>query len=447
MHNNLATAAHVNRLPPEVLAKIFALSKSYCVLQAQLGVDNFTCVCKYWRQTAMGALDLWTHIDIGPNYTSTYPADQLLHRSKNAPVHLHLFEPALKAEETVSSDRISDYGYAVEFARAFIVSHLHRVRTLCIESSNRRGRGFVSTILNLWFRRGTIEFPTSLALILPEYSDVLTVEGRSETFENMQRMLLSVRTLHLDWAKFDWDSNVYRNLVDLRIKLNSISISQLAQILSANPALTTLKLAVTQLVYEDGPIELPPVILEHLEVLMAAAMKLEYVISMLSLITLPGPPIQFYGVPSSNLLKDSRFFDFCSRSKIATLYCWDGDQLPPEFFQHLPYLRTLILHNFNLSTAPNSQSSTTATSLAPLSRPFDIILLGCTIDFEPLKQLVINSSTRKLQLQQCRVRNIAGSRQDIHEIRTLLLEAYPSLQCLISDFDSTQKLACRRIFD
>ncbi|KAG8699251.1 hypothetical protein FRC09_006726 [Ceratobasidium sp. 395] len=155
--NNSATVVLVNTLPPEVLARIFAFSRTHCYYDYDYDYekDNFSSVCGYWRQTALNATDLWTHVDI-EHTTSRNLTRLLLDRSKNAPIYVHAYER--------EQDQAASGGYTPEYAANEIVAilrpHLHRVSSLEIESDNERD-GFVYSLLERWSNHCADQYTTS----------------------------------------------------------------------------------------------------------------------------------------------------------------------------------------------------------------------------------------------------------------------------------------------
>ncbi|KAG9118868.1 hypothetical protein FRC07_006409 [Ceratobasidium sp. 392] len=102
--NNSATIAPANRLPPEVLSRIFVLSRTCCVRDVGYQMNGFADVCTYWRRTALDMAHLWTHVDVGPNISGGL-TKLLLYRSKKMPVHVHIIEPGeAKGEEEEEND-------------------------------------------------------------------------------------------------------------------------------------------------------------------------------------------------------------------------------------------------------------------------------------------------------------------------------------------------------
>ncbi|KAG8707657.1 hypothetical protein FRC09_001679 [Ceratobasidium sp. 395] len=56
--NKSTTLTPINTLPPEILAAIFALSKTYCIHDDKGSFQNFAEVCTYWRHIAFHTADL-----------------------------------------------------------------------------------------------------------------------------------------------------------------------------------------------------------------------------------------------------------------------------------------------------------------------------------------------------------------------------------------------------
>ncbi|OSC97640.1 hypothetical protein PYCCODRAFT_1376848 [Trametes coccinea BRFM310] len=105
IHN---TVAPVNRLPPELLAIVYAYATAGEETYAQL--VRITHVCQLWRTTALDAASLWTRIAVNdPEGIETF-----LKRAKNLPVSLSV---TICKPPVVSTVRL-------------ITSEIHRVRSL-----------------------------------------------------------------------------------------------------------------------------------------------------------------------------------------------------------------------------------------------------------------------------------------------------------------------------
>ena len=127
--------APVNRLPPELLSRIFTYlptprippwpHQPEGVWRASIAsLATINLVCQYWRQTAVGTKKLWTHIvavtALGSESLRLI-LDLFLERSGSYPLSLSI----LQAEK---SGRGSDALDAIE-------PHVHRLRTLHIDDS------------------------------------------------------------------------------------------------------------------------------------------------------------------------------------------------------------------------------------------------------------------------------------------------------------------------
>ncbi|KAG8717620.1 hypothetical protein FRC08_007103 [Ceratobasidium sp. 394] len=452
MRNNSTTLARINTLPSEILAKILALSRSPCIHDCRFTLHHFICVCVRWRQVIMNTTYLWAHIDISPN-TPSRLTTLLLTRSGNAPLHVHVYEPEMDEIEEELVYRLMAMQVMQDLS-----PHLHRVRILEIVTHSDR-KEFVNIVLNLWLDHGKMGVPGSLLVYRPKlpYSrsqfQIISLRNQGETPDNTERMLLALTTLHLQHVKFDWESSAYRGLVDLQLSFwgpdnVSISMSQLASILSANPLLSTLKLGDLAVDYTEDWTQSTPIVLEHLKVLNIVYMRSKFANLLLSLITLPSPLTELSVGISLDSTEDNQLVDFLARSRITTLYCGGDDSVTSwNHILQLPYsLRTLVLHRFSFYDALINEASAQSSQLVSPSPPV-VILLDCDLDLEFLKRFINRYNLRHLRLEQCRLSRNWIANPSLNSIRTSLSEMYPDTQCLISSVDSTERLACRTIFD
>ncbi|KAG9128152.1 hypothetical protein FRC07_004264 [Ceratobasidium sp. 392] len=451
MRNKSAILAPVNKLPPEILSRIFMLSRVHCVRDNNYGLDGFTDVCMYWRRTALDATNLWTHVDISLVVLESLTS-LLFSRSKNAPIHVHVIEPSVE-NETEAPIQVDQCRFEAEFILAQLEPHFHRVRTLSIESGSSYGR-IVPLILNQWSERAST-FPRSLMINRPAPGDVLSIPSQNEMSSNLERMLLALDTLHLDYTLFDWASNAYRGLVDFRLDTlnNSITISvlQMTSILSACPTLAILKLGYIEVEREESWAQPAPVVMECLNIVNIIGMEPDYAHMLLSLITLSSPCAELGMTLSTESATDKRLSDFFVRSRVATLCCF-GYQYSFEgwkhFFRSIPHPHTVILHDFHMAnTLAGSPDDISLLPMLPQDLSSVTVLLECTVNFESLKCLVLDSGTKNLRLERCMSHVPTVPHQSIQEIGSALLEVYPDLQLEISDIDTTRQLACRSMFD
>ncbi|KAG8775596.1 hypothetical protein FRC12_001402 [Ceratobasidium sp. 428] len=446
MRNNSTTLAPVNALPPEILVRIFALLKVYCVLKRDSATDAFTRVCVYWRRVSVAAANLWAHIDIGPTIPASL-TELLLDRSKNASIDIHAFEPVKYASSHGPEGHT--YECTVQAMVKLLVPHLHRLRTLIVVSA--RVDGLTPAIFDQWSNHGCAGTPTSLSIQRPQSRGILSVQSQGETSGNLERMLLAVNTLHLDRVVLiDWASNAYRGLIDLRLEHSglrnaSISISQVFGILYSSPALHTLKLSYVE-VHDPGDWAQPaPIIMGCLEVLTLTETEPAHAIPILSLITLSGLRTEVSIMVDSSSGTDIRLVKFLARSKPAILYCYRRPASSYDWkclLQGLPLPHTLFLESFRLR--PQSWLEPPVKLLDLLPPVYSVIFISCGVTLESLKELVILLETHDLCFHRCRVDD---EHQNMESIQTSLLEVYSDLNCLVSDANPSKNLGCNRMFD
>ncbi|KAG8764887.1 hypothetical protein FRC12_007819 [Ceratobasidium sp. 428] len=469
--SNPATTAHANRLPPELLSRIFSLMGFFCVLDETSRINGPAGVCRYWRQVAVDAAYLWTHVDIGTKVPRGL-TELLLRRSKSAPIHVHAISPELDENQTDSDSFTRDR--AEESIVVALEPHIHRSRTLNIHSADYYGY-FIQAMLNAWSNPENTPSPLqSLSAILLDPYSTLLAPRQDSARENWERALTALSSLYLYGTAFNWDSNIYRGLIDLQLNFAPaysaprISTLQLTSILSICPALVILKLAGMAVDDLDDWIRPAPIVMEHLKVLNFANMSPEHACSMLSLCTVPGPRAELGTILSNSSTLDNRLVDFFARSKITTLYCTigecegecdgciynddcDGGVLKAlvSFPQHLPHTHTLVLDELILIDALTPELDTKPLPPASQAHMHNVVVLECLVDFDNLRRLVTHLGTQDLHLEKCTTSRLTNHphQQELERIQTSLVEVYPYLHCSISNTDSTNQLACRTIFD
>ncbi|KAG8792579.1 hypothetical protein FRC12_005630 [Ceratobasidium sp. 428] len=445
IRNKSVTLVRVNTLPPEILAQIFVLSKAYCIRSGSIYFNNIASVCAYWQRVAFNTPDLWTHIDVGPR-TPVNLAEVLLRRAKDKPLHIHLCEPEL--ERTPDID--------ISKTISVITPHIHRVCSMDMQSYNQ-SRAFICTLLNLWLAHGSTTLSKSLSIYRPKgerllYSYGVTSKHRQLKCqsENANGVLSSLSTLHLDRVKFDWGNCAYRDLIDLRIDLPSpnpsISMPQLITILTANPALSTLKLGRLKITSPEDWVPPAPVELNHLKVLNLIHLQPGSLRLLLPVISLPSASGELsVGLSLSGGSQDE-LQNFLARSQMAMLYCLCSElSTLQRTLVSLPCLDTLILDHLEISEEPATEENVVASQPMQHSHISSVVLLSSVVSFTGLERFVTEHGVQTLSLEKCSAHK--ESNHDLQAMRASLLELFPKLGCSISDTDSTYRQPCRTIFD
>ncbi|KAG8713201.1 hypothetical protein FRC08_013571 [Ceratobasidium sp. 394] len=447
MSSRRADLAPINALPPEILARIFALSKPYCcrLPLGKLSFYKLTAVCARWRQLAIDTASLWTHIDIGP-VTPTSLTRLLLERTRDTPVHIHVY------------DEPSDLEYLMLDPRTVIPllePHIHRVYSIDLESFSPSA-GFVSSLLDLWLDRGSAHSPGSLLIRRPCANSLLLVDKKDKPgtqAKQPNKILQSLRTLHLWGVILPWDSGAYHNLTDLRLsgwkRSVRLSVSDLAGILSASPTLVILKLGYITITGTDGWNQAVPTTLSSLKVLDLVRLKADSLTLLLPLIAFPQPSNDLsVGLPADeetpNILEA-----FFVRVCMQTLYYYHrkGARSPNELLLKLPpRIDVLILEEFYILDGQATQTNSAASQTPLPPRLPTVVLVWCLVTFEGLRDLVAQHRVQRLRLDLCSILNStpANSRSSLEVTRSSLLEVYPALECTISEHNSTWMLPVRK---
>ncbi|KAG8686526.1 hypothetical protein FRC09_014070 [Ceratobasidium sp. 395] len=443
IRNKSATLVRVNTLPPEILAQIFVLSKAYCIRSGSIYFHNVASVCAYWQRVAFNTPDLWTHIDVGPR-TPVNLAEALLERAKDKPLYIHLCEP--EPERTPDSD--------ISKTISTITPHMHRVCSMDIQSYSL-SRVFTCALLNLWLAHGSTTLSKSLSVYRPKGERLLYSCGDGKhrrlkyQSDSANGVLSSLTTLHLDRVKFDWDSPAYRDLIDLRLDLPSqspsISIPQLVTILTANPALSTLKLGRLKITSPEDWVPPAPVELNHLKVLNLIHLQPGSLRLLLPVISLPSASGELsVGLSLSGGSQDE-LENFLARSQMATLYCLCSESTVRRTLVSLPCLDTLVLDHLEMSEEPAAEENVVASQPMQYSHISSVVLLSSVVNFTGLERFVTEHGVHTFSLEKCSVQK--ESSHDLQAMRTSLLELFPELGCSISDTDSTSRQSCRTMFN
>ncbi|KAG8708465.1 hypothetical protein FRC09_001249 [Ceratobasidium sp. 395] len=221
-----------------------------------------------------------------------------------------------------------------------------------------------------------------------------------------------------------------------------------ASILSASPAISTIKLGGINITGAEEWNNPGPIVLASLKVLKLFGMESHSLRIALSMVGLPDSPVEL----SISFMGDSdmhdELMDFFRGARITTLHLRShkaGSGLSPACLP-LSELHTIILedHQWVLPLVRGSgPTSSQSTSLFPR---LTAILLQCQIEFECLKLFVGSFGVQELRLEQC----VPAYRDDLSldAMGSLLLGEYPRIWCYVSDaIDSTFRLPCRTVLD
>ncbi|KAG8787555.1 hypothetical protein FRC12_015440 [Ceratobasidium sp. 428] len=439
----------INELPAEILVNVFTLLSPCYTFRKGLNLYNFTRVCTHWRRIALNTLHLWTHVDVGPSVPAGL-TKALLDRAKGTPIHIHLKE----IEPRSTHPR---YPVAHQILPT-LAPHIHWAHTLEIQSYLDSPANFTA-LLSLWLQKGS----SSLAKSLMVYRSLAFARGLLSFntssmdelggwSENTQAMMRSLSCLHLQNVHFDWDSSAYYGLVDLQLSCSSgpayVSISQLANVLSANPALTTLKLRSLTITSSDNEPPPAPIVLNHLQLLCLSYIRPNTKL-LLPLLALTNPSVKVSIAPHNFSDIYSELESLVIRSHIAELYCsQEYKHIAPgvwRSFLGLPGPLSLILHQFSL------EENLVAEELVPTlsTCPLDITLSDCYVNPEGLKAIVARSNVQSLCLAWCRMLQDDDDWDDDGLLMSGFdFEEYPELQakCSISEVFMDPRWDCYKVF-
>ncbi|KAG8744810.1 hypothetical protein FRC12_014730 [Ceratobasidium sp. 428] len=433
--NKSMTLTPINTLPPEILAAIFALSKTYCIHDDKGSFQNFAEVCTYWRHIAFHTADLWTHVDIGRGVPEDL-ATARLERTKNMPIYLRAFEP--KSVDSPTANIII----------TTLRPHVHRIHTLDVVSLDSTGV-FIIAVLDLWLTSGNPKLTRSL-LIFPNGKTSLQLDTHRQRMvatlvnqsENAQSVLQNLNILRLPDVIFGWNSGVYRSLIDLRLisrRIISISVSRLADLLAANPMLSILKLKWVEVNSTRRRSYPAPIVLSHLKVLTLLSMDRNCVRHLLSLIDIPDSHTELgigFGYCGDLISGLGRFVVV---SRATAMYYSDHTRKMsphwPSLLQSMPRLRSLILDEADIAD-PLPESNTVIPHQQSPSHVPSITLQQITATLEGLKQFINLFGVQNLRLERCS-RPVTKLGWKFDDLEEPLLEVYPGLKLTVVNTFST----------
>ncbi|KAG8706000.1 hypothetical protein FRC09_002636 [Ceratobasidium sp. 395] len=336
-----ALGSTIDKLPFETIAHTFKLSDLCFIHKEGRCLLDFASVCTRWRQIVMNMSTY--HVDAGPTVPSSLTKQQL-ERTGSIPISVHVYEPeagSLSTQEWIST------------TTGALIGHLHRVRSLDIESDNG-SETFVDALLNLWLEMGTEVLAKSLTITRnsKQYQTSMLRSGS----ERAVSLLRSLKRLDLRNIMLAWDSGAYRGLTDLRLDFPTnyfipISVLQVREILLGSPLLVVLEL--NNLRVSDTCRALTPITLRHLRRLALSINNPGGLYIIISSINLPTCPVEISIACTPLLLLRQCFEDFLARTPhLTVLKLWQYGRGKPQevfsFLKALPRLDGLVLLNFHM---------------------------------------------------------------------------------------------------
>ncbi|KAG8767994.1 hypothetical protein FRC12_005897, partial [Ceratobasidium sp. 428] len=451
LRNTSSALASVHSLPPELLARIFLMTRYPSYSSDTNGLvfgHTLAQVSTYWRTTAIHLPTLWTQITITPTQANYEYATLSLGRSNGLPIYLD-----------ISNDGVVDQwdGYPYEPAwEEFLASASQQVQALNILDSFTAPQPLLHKAIRLLLRHGSSGVLKTLCIKRPRYEDHTDLGDFSA--DQSDPILRSIIVLHLSNTLLHWTSAAYHNLIDLRLQFTEddrrdISTSQLAGILAVSPGLTILKLEYILITLPDGWDAENVVRLAHLEVLCLLYLSYDSWVALVSVLSLSDC---LSNLEVGICAQDPRFSeishlvrDFLHGVRVKTLaitsFEYDDPQCALSLSATIPSLENLVLSDYNLLsklrgdevTGNRLEVNVNTGSCLP-----HLFLASSKLDLDNLKLIVSVSRVETLHLD--RVQSWYGySGPPRDELRAALLDTFPHLTCLITDEDPTRKWPCR----
>ncbi|KAG8747360.1 hypothetical protein FRC12_014108 [Ceratobasidium sp. 428] len=314
----------INVLPSELFSRIFSFVTGPTLLHTKLSKPHpllvLTAVCTQWRQIAIGTSSLWTHIQLPapppPTKDSSYRTEYIrlwLERAQGAPLHIYVL---------IRAARTPDNQHYLSQLLCTLQPHVAHLKSLVFPVTTN---SIVYPFLALCSRYGV---PGSLkSLAITSY--------REE--ENLVRQ--------------SWPTVYLQSLVSLQLsglpEHMSLNFDELSAILSASPALQTLRLRNTGIL----PGHALAISLPDLQVLDVRDLDRDNLLELLHILFVGKLELNFR--LSLGWLAESDVVDaivpFCRRSNVVSLWFTGSfaslDHLVIALLSCLSSLRVLALYD------------------------------------------------------------------------------------------------------
>lgn len=414
IHNRSRKLVSIAILPPETLARIFAIGCGFsCFACPTLSVFGrsirepprtllaLTQVCSDWRRIAIDTPSLWSHIDIYRSHRDSEcmipNASLWLDRARNTPLSVHI--STYTSQNTMSWSRLRP-----------IFARLSAATSLSI-GPTQHAHWPINT-LKLWMASVTPSNLRSITILGSERDNLKLWQTReSPDQEAIGAFLAPIRSLRLHNAYFCWDSPVYRGLVDLKISGMRHGVfvleGEMVTILSACPVLRVLQLVGINIL-EEHHATYDPVPLHKLEVLDVSGMMPGYLKTMLSIID----PEQCELSVRVNLQDTQEGIQdlqsFFGRSNIVRLFLHGSDKDLVGLAEHLASLQNLrvLLFDLNSNLQPSREEAKLSALADTLGNPTStpcphlrtLYLINGELRSETVKTVVESCNIQKLRI-------------------------------------------------
>ncbi|KAL5632253.1 hypothetical protein ACGC1H_000301 [Rhizoctonia solani] len=408
-HNHVVHVAPIHRLPFETLVHIFILvSINRCHKVDFVDghppgnppqyPDCLAHVCSRWRQIALSSPYLWTHVDLDPRLSSreglvnrTYNYTQ---RASMLPLDVHIDDKGCVEENSYILEAAFSHVASRTRSLNFIITapellHFHRSvfdSMVPILSPKLFNTLYMSCDVSLpdpfFAGRNSDPWITHNSDDLDECPNILRWESIA-----IDGSLSGVSNLHLQGVYFNWSSQLYHGLVDLRLtsppvgKAADIDVYALRSILSNCPGLRIFHFSLELVTYDDPGYEYlykdssDPVCLPDLEVIYVSTARAYYgkypsfnAGALLRLLAPGSKPLRLTIETGHDrnepLFNSDGMREFCARSRVERLCVRNAYPSLDELrLCHLPDLKVLVFDSCrNISTQADPKSTFTLDS-------------------------------------------------------------------------------------
>ncbi|CAE6506170.1 unnamed protein product [Rhizoctonia solani] len=443
-HNYAFTITSINRLPTEILTRIFRINRSI----DPSSVYYISLVCSRWHTIALQTPSLWTRIDFHPHFCkSFYPslsrARTHVLRSGEMPLDIHVSAASGQPNENYYDGPM---GTLCRLAAP-------RMESLEIDfggfNSDQLSNSTHSAISNLFLYCN----PGLLTKIstFSEHFGFLTSDPTGpvawamklgvENF-HLEAILSSVTVLHLTGLYPPWTSRAYHGLVELRLITSptgpdSIPERQLINILQSSPGLRIVhtSLQITHRMEENLSIS---VTIPELEVLQVDSEggwgeNLGY-LELVRFLTPGLRPLSFTMQCSDlQLIESSKAHTkaFLERSNVTQFHA-DRVPYPFDLLSFMPHLKALIFSSCVAlpvdRLSPDDLSNSQNTTLAVYPKLDICLVIQCSMPLDEFRTAIERCQVRTLMIYSSRFyRGIDKHEVSKETVLRELLEVCPNV--------------------
>lgn len=358
--NSSYSLVPVNSLPSEILHMIFSLANQKWLSEDYIYVGNLeeasvttlSSVCSSWRSLMLQSGEFWSQLQftlVGPSSTPHLKQATLwAKRSGDGPLDICVSEGETEYEQETT---ISDWD--INRAILSLTPLMPRVRRLEIHAPSLFSRHLIHRLVACWVQNGTIGMASGFEVYVGEEFDPVILPDDRLPLGTFHAFFGSLKSLRLENTVMNLRSLACTGLIELHLESIqgwSLTISEIAVILRANPRLRSVALVDISIASSSDPMP-HPAALNYLETLTLEEESPSHLWEVLLVVTSSSSAVRLSLTLASDPKCVSAVHLFFSRCKV-TMLCLRADSLKDSVISAIlvpmPHLQTLVLQYLTL---------------------------------------------------------------------------------------------------